>query len=296
MEHQIWYIYKTTCLITGMSYVGKHTTKNGLVDKNYFGSGKIILQALEKYGRENFIQEILEFNPDEKTNCLREKFWIKELNTQRPNGYNITPGGEGGISYWDSETNTWLSQNTWNNYSLEERKARIEKMKQGLQRSEVKKKISDKAKLWHKNMSKEENLLWRKALSEGWSKESKDSAKQRLSDYNKTHKMKDKLISKYGEQEGLKRYEEWKQKVAVASKNNVEGRRKEKETKELLKKFPEYKERNQLISKITVAKKLYNNGKLDKETSDKIIEDARKRLLEIKEILRRKLENERNNA
>lgn len=57
----IWYIYKTICLATGKSYIGKHMAKTDKVDKNYLGSGKLLKYTIERYGRENFVQEILEF-------------------------------------------------------------------------------------------------------------------------------------------------------------------------------------------------------------------------------------------
>lgn len=57
----IWYIYKTTCLATGKLYIGKHMAKTDKVDKSYLGSGKLLKYAIERYGRENFVQEILEF-------------------------------------------------------------------------------------------------------------------------------------------------------------------------------------------------------------------------------------------
>lgn len=59
------YIYKTTNLITKKIYIGKSTQMFG----KYLGSGKILLQSIKKYGKENFIVEKLE---DCKTN--------KELN------------------------------------------------------------------------------------------------------------------------------------------------------------------------------------------------------------------------
>lgn len=85
-------IYKITNLINGKIYVGKQLRENNL----YFGSGKLILKAIKKYGIENFKKEILEKCKTSRKLCNAEKFWIKKLNSQNKEiGYNITSGGEG---------------------------------------------------------------------------------------------------------------------------------------------------------------------------------------------------------
>ena len=86
------YIYKTTNLLNGKMYIGKHHSSVFEPEK-YIGSGPILVKALKKYGKENFQWEILEEckvdNIDE-----REKFYIKEYNSLSPNGYNILSGGQ----------------------------------------------------------------------------------------------------------------------------------------------------------------------------------------------------------
>lgn len=47
--------------------------------------------AIKKYGKENFKLEIIEWTEDYNN---REKYWIKELNSKVPFGYNLTDGGE----------------------------------------------------------------------------------------------------------------------------------------------------------------------------------------------------------
>jgi hypothetical protein len=94
-------IYKTTNLINGKIYIGKH---NGNI-KSYLGSGKWLKRAIKKYGRFNFIREVLEDNIDNlKTLNEREMFWIAFYNSTNPNiGYNITKGGDGGLGKIVSE-------------------------------------------------------------------------------------------------------------------------------------------------------------------------------------------------
>lgn len=95
------YIYKTTNIINGKIYIGFHKSKR----KNYLGSGKILKEAIKKYGRENFKNEILEYCDNEIILSEREIYWIKYYDsTNRLIGYNIQDGGSGNIGickgYW----------------------------------------------------------------------------------------------------------------------------------------------------------------------------------------------------
>lgn len=81
-------------------YIGK--AKNGAKDrwKDHIGydlqNNQYIHRAMRKYGVENFQYKILEFDiPEERLN-EREKFWIAYYQSQVPNGYNETLGGDGG--------------------------------------------------------------------------------------------------------------------------------------------------------------------------------------------------------
>lgn len=84
-------IYKTTNLINNKIYIGKDKNNN----PNYLGSGKILRQAIKKYGKINFKKEILEICIDKEYWLDREKYWIKYYNAIDA-GYNIAVGGNGG--------------------------------------------------------------------------------------------------------------------------------------------------------------------------------------------------------
>jgi len=85
-------IYKTTNIANGKIYVGKDKNNN----PNYLGSGVILEQAIEKYGRQSFQKEVLE-ECDDNIVDSREIYWIAKLNsTNNKIGYNITNGGTGG--------------------------------------------------------------------------------------------------------------------------------------------------------------------------------------------------------
>lgn len=97
-----YYIYKITNKLNGKSYVGQHKVpKNKENFRRYMGKGIAIRLAIKKYGKDNFEKTILEYiDDDEKHEYVsqREIFWIKQENTLYPNGYNISPGGEGGCT------------------------------------------------------------------------------------------------------------------------------------------------------------------------------------------------------
>jgi len=85
-------IYKTTCLINNKIYIGLDT-KN---DCSYLGSGLLLKKAIKKYGKENFIKEILEFCNDINLLNEREIYWISFFDsTNLEKGYNLSKGGKG---------------------------------------------------------------------------------------------------------------------------------------------------------------------------------------------------------
>jgi group I intron endonuclease len=89
-------IYKTTNQINGTIYVGYHSTED-LAD-SYLGSGKILNQAIEKNGVENFVKEILYVFPSREEALQKEREIVNEEFVQREDTYNVKLGGEGG---WD---------------------------------------------------------------------------------------------------------------------------------------------------------------------------------------------------
>ena len=87
-------VYKTTNLINGKFYIGKHQTKD--LNDDYMGSGKLIRRAFVKYGIENFSFEYLGIFDQEWKMNLAEKIYVvldKEMS------YNLCPGGQGGFGY-----------------------------------------------------------------------------------------------------------------------------------------------------------------------------------------------------
>jgi hypothetical protein len=93
-EHQYYYIYKTTCNVTGKYYIGMHSTSN--LDDGYVGSGKRLWKSLNKHGKENHSIEILEWYSDRNSLKLREKELVNEEILNDPMCMNLVIGGGGG--------------------------------------------------------------------------------------------------------------------------------------------------------------------------------------------------------
>lgn len=128
-------IYKTTNLINGKFYIGKHKTK--ILEDNYLGSGKLLKRAIKKYGIENFKKEIILICSSEEEMNVKEK----ELVVLSEDSYNLCSGGKGGFGY--------INKNNLKAKVVisEKRKLEISKFFKGKPRSEKdKKKISESIK------------------------------------------------------------------------------------------------------------------------------------------------------
>lgn len=90
------YIYKTTNLVTGKIYIGQHKYTKSELDPNYLGSGIILKEAIEKYGKENFKCEVLEYCSSLDDLNAKEIYYIRLFNsTNETVGYNLSEGGKG---------------------------------------------------------------------------------------------------------------------------------------------------------------------------------------------------------
>lgn len=87
-------IYKTTNLINNKIYIGKRIfTKDKFFKNKYYGSGKLLKEAINKYGLDSFNREVLE-EVDNEFLEEREVYWIKFYNSNNLEiGYNLTIGG-----------------------------------------------------------------------------------------------------------------------------------------------------------------------------------------------------------
>ena len=97
-------VYGIENLINHKIYIGKtiHTLEER-IQRHKWGKKSLISRAMRKYGFENFVYIVLEeCETAEKLN-EREIYWIAKLNCKKPNGYNMTDGGEGCLGFHHSD-------------------------------------------------------------------------------------------------------------------------------------------------------------------------------------------------
>jgi len=132
-------IYKTTNLINGKIYIGQDKKNN----PKYLGSGDLIKKAIKKYGKENFIKEIIKacFTQDELDKF--EKYFITEFDSRNNDiGYNIAVGGIDGTTL-----NRKLSEDVRNNMSIVRIGTKLsDETKQKISKAHVGKKLSEETK------------------------------------------------------------------------------------------------------------------------------------------------------
>lgn len=91
-------IYKTTNLINGKIYIGQTTKSERVLKGTYKGSGTYLGNAINKYGYNNFIVELICYAKNKDQLDELEKQYIINFNSIRPSGYNLMQGGGGGNS------------------------------------------------------------------------------------------------------------------------------------------------------------------------------------------------------
>lgn len=88
-------VYRTTNLVNNKFYIGIHRQKNIEFD-GYYGSGLLLIRAIEKYGIENFKRETLHECESWQECRMLEKEIVNEDLCKDEMCYNISVGGTGG--------------------------------------------------------------------------------------------------------------------------------------------------------------------------------------------------------
>lgn len=90
-------IYQTTNLQNGKIYIGKHQTENP--EDDYLGSGRLLREAVSKYGSQNFTKDVLFVFDSEDEMDAKEAELVTEEFVKEDTNYNLCPGGHGGWGY-----------------------------------------------------------------------------------------------------------------------------------------------------------------------------------------------------
>ncbi len=91
------YIYLTTNMLNGVSYIGM--SRSPVFNPKYFGSGVHLKNALRKYGRCNFSVVPLLFAESEEDLCFFERTLIQAFRDSGVALYNISDGGDGSSGF-----------------------------------------------------------------------------------------------------------------------------------------------------------------------------------------------------
>jgi group I intron endonuclease len=201
-------IYKITNNFNNKIYIGQDRNNN----PSYFGSGKKIQRAIKKYGKENFVKEILEECIDENHMNEREVYWISKYNSQdRKIGYNISNGGKEG----DRQIGQDIAKNGIYNYWVEKygqeeadirKKQQIEKIVKHNKKNGTELTKKGRYGLWLEKYGKEEadrrHLQWRLKISQhqqykldnGW--KHTDESREKISNAGKGRKLSEETKNK----------------------------------------------------------------------------------------------------
>lgn len=143
---KIGYVYLTTNLVNGKQYVGQHL--HDVFDKGYKGSGTYILNAINKYGWDNFKCEVLQWCSTQTQLNEVEDNCIRLYGTMVPNGYNLKGGGANGRYSKEAKKN--MSNAQKGRVVTEEQRTKISKTLKGRKRGslseQIRKNMSEAAK------------------------------------------------------------------------------------------------------------------------------------------------------
>jgi group I intron endonuclease len=121
------YVYQTTNLINNKKYIG--SSRKPKIDYNYYGSGRVLKDAIKKYGKENFTIEILWEGEGDARN-IESKFLILNNASLNPLYYNLTNDARGNNIHKDETKQTVSEKLTGRKFSKETcEKIRLSKLK-----------------------------------------------------------------------------------------------------------------------------------------------------------------------
>ena len=170
-----WIVYETRNVISGSIYVGvsKVGRSNG---GSYLGSGTALLDAIAKYGKDNFIRTTLFECETAEEAYLIEAAVVDEEWCKRDDTYNLKTGGMGGMGFtftMPESAKEKIRQYRLGRQHTEETKAKIAASVKGRPRSEEeRRRISEAVSLSNsrRTVSEETRKLLAQKQREAWAR------------------------------------------------------------------------------------------------------------------------------
>jgi group I intron endonuclease len=102
----VYFVYKITNKLDNKSYIGKTNNlkrrfNQHIKHKPAKGHNSYISNVIKKYGKDNFVFEVLEESLDAEYISTKEYEYIQKYNTVSPNGYNLRNKIDNRISVHD---------------------------------------------------------------------------------------------------------------------------------------------------------------------------------------------------
>jgi hypothetical protein len=200
-------VYKTTCTINGKFYIGQHQTHDE--NDSYLGSGLLLQSAIRKYGKENFVKEILHVYDCKEDMNAKEAELVTEEMLKNPLCYNLAPGGQGGNL---GEAASLKIKNAWTD---ERRALASERMIMLMNDDKWKHKIDNSRR---RHRSAEERLKIANSLK---GQTQSEETKKKRADSNRGKKRSEETRERMrnGAKNRPKPSEEAKQKMSESAKN-----------------------------------------------------------------------------
>jgi len=192
-------IYLTTNMVNGKKYIGLDKKNN----PSYLGSGLMLKRAIAKYGRHNFVKEILQECSSIQELKNAEKMWIRKFDADLSDEfYNLSRGGEmnGPTNHSDETKKKISNRNVGKKMSYESRK-KISVANKGKIRSD-----GTREKLRIANIGKK--------LSENHKDKISNSLIGRIHSEETRHKLS---LSNMGKNKGKYASDETRKKLSLAS-------------------------------------------------------------------------------
>ena len=194
--NKTYFIYLTTNKINNKKYIGRHY---GTTDDSYLGSGVLLAQAIEKYGKENFSRVVLELCDSKKEAIQKEKKWITKYNAVNSEEfYNLSPG--------DEQNSGWQLCKEWRIKNPEQAKRHDELAAQHLQE-------------WAKNnpaLAQKNTEILLKAAHQ-WMKDHPQQAQEHM---KKVNQAKEKWQQEHPE-EHQKQVDKWREAGSITNSKKI---------------------------------------------------------------------------